>query len=101
MRISDLRDKIVRDLDGKTLGRIHELHCEKGRITALMCGGGSLIERWTGKTKGLRISWESVRKIDKRQIVVSLEAPKKSARKPSGPRSRQGTPRPSAPRSKR
>jgi len=101
MRLSDLRDKIVRDLDGKKLGRIHEVHCEKGRITALMCGSGSLVERWTGKTKGLRISWESVRKIDKHQILVSLDRPNGAAGKASEPRSRQGTRRPSAPRSKR
>jgi sporulation protein YlmC with PRC-barrel domain len=101
MRLSDLRDTIVRDLDGRKLGRVHEVHCEKGRITALMCGSGGLIERWTGKTDGRRIPWESVRKMGKREIVVSFDQPKRSASKPSVPRSRQGTRRPSAPRSKR
>ena len=35
MRLSDLRDAKVQTLDGKTLGRVHEVHCEGGRITAL------------------------------------------------------------------
>ena len=54
MRLSDLRDKKVRTQDGKILGRIHEVHSEKGRIVALMCGGRGLIERWTSKSQGRR-----------------------------------------------
>ena len=102
MRLSDLRDKKVLSLDGEFLGRIHEVHCEGGRVTALMCGSGSLFERWTGHKAGRRIPWEAVRRIDERGVIVTPDVPqRKPARKASGSRSRQGTRRPSAPRSKR
>ena len=74
MRLSDLRDKVVRSLDGETLGRVHEVHCEGGRVIALMCGPGSFIERWTGKPKGKRIRWEAIRRIDRDGVVVAETA---------------------------
>jgi sporulation protein YlmC with PRC-barrel domain len=98
MRLSDLRDKKVRSLDGETLGRVHEVHCEAGNVTALMCGAPSLIERWTTWTEGRRIPWEAVMRVETDAIVVSTDPPRK---KPSASRSRQGTRRPSGPRSKR
>lgn len=98
MRLSDLRDKTIRTSDGETLGRVHEVHCERGRVTALICGSGSLIERWTARQKGRRIPWECVRKVEGHQIVVSPDPPRQ---KPTASRSRQGTRRPSGPRSKR
>jgi sporulation protein YlmC with PRC-barrel domain len=102
MRLSDLRDKPVRSLDGERLGRVHEVHCEKGRITALMTGSGSFLERLTGKKGGRRISWECVVRVEPRQVVVTSDPPqRKTARKPSASRTRQGTRRPSARRSKR
>lgn len=94
MRLSDLRDKKVLTLDGETLGRVHEVHCEGGKVTALMCGLGSFIERWTGKKKGRRIPWETVSRIDANGVTV---APVKT----SESRSRQGTPRPSGRQSRR
>jgi sporulation protein YlmC with PRC-barrel domain len=45
MRLSDLRDKRIETTGGKTIGRVHEVHCDKGRVVALICGAGSLIER--------------------------------------------------------
>ena len=43
MRLTDLRDKPrCKTLDGETLGRVHEVHCDGGRIVALMCGAGQL-----------------------------------------------------------
>jgi sporulation protein YlmC with PRC-barrel domain len=99
MRLSDLRDKKVRSLDGETLGRVHEVHCEKGRITALMCGPGSFIERLTAKKEGRRIPWEFVKRIEADAVIVASHPPQKKA--PNASRSRQGTRRPSAPRSKR
>jgi len=98
MRLSDLRDKPVKTLDGKTLGRVHEVHCENGRVTALMCGAASLIERLTSRTKGRRIRWECVRRIGQDGIIVTPDQPQ---RKPSGSRTRRRTPPASARRSKR
>jgi sporulation protein YlmC with PRC-barrel domain len=101
MRLTDLRDKIIRTLDGEKLGRVHEVHCEKGRITALICGPGSLLERLTARKHGRRIPWECVRRVDATQVVVTPDPPQRIEKKSSAARSRQGTRRPSAPRSKR
>jgi sporulation protein YlmC with PRC-barrel domain len=101
MRLTDLRDKIIRTLDGEKLGRVHEVHCEKGRITALICGPGSLLERLTARKHGRRIPWECVRRVDATQVVVTPDPPQRIVKKSSAARSRQGTRRPSAPRSKR
>jgi sporulation protein YlmC with PRC-barrel domain len=98
MRLSDLRDKKIRSLDGKPLGRVHEVHCDKGKVTALTCGPGSLIERWTAKRNGHRIPWECVVKVGRKAVLVTLDPPQ---RKPSASRSPQGTRRPTGPRSKR
>jgi len=100
MLLSSLRDKIVRTLDGEKLGRVHDVHCEKGRVVALMCGPGSLIERWTAKGEGRRIPWECVRKVDAKQIVVTPYPPQRG-KKATAARNPRGTRRPSAPRSKR
>jgi sporulation protein YlmC with PRC-barrel domain len=96
MRLSDLRDKVVRTLDGEKLGRVHDVHSDKGRVTALMVGPGSFIESLTARKGGRRIPWEYVRRVDAKQIVVTPDPPQ---RKASATRSRQGTPRPSARRS--
>ena len=100
MRLSDLRDKKVRTLDGETLGRVHEVHCDKGLVTALTCGAGSLLERLTAREHGRRIPWDCFRKIERDQIVATPDPPQR-IKKGSGSRSRQGTRRPSAPRSRR
>ena len=73
MRLSDLRDKKIRTLDGELLGRVHEVHCEKGQVVALVCGSGGFIERWTAKPHGRRIPWECVRKVEADQIIVTPE----------------------------
>jgi sporulation protein YlmC with PRC-barrel domain len=101
MRLSELRDKEVRTLDGETLGRVHEVHCDKGRVVALMCGVRGFIERWTAKGGGRRVGWECVRKIERDRILVASEGALRTKRKPAASRSRQGTRRPSARRSMR
>jgi sporulation protein YlmC with PRC-barrel domain len=100
MRLTDLRDKKVRSLDGETLGRVHEVHCDGGKVIAIMCGAGSFIERWTARKQGCRIPWECVRKVEREQVVVTPDPPQRKSRS-SASRTRQGTRRPSAPRSKR
>jgi sporulation protein YlmC with PRC-barrel domain len=94
MRLTDLRHAKVKTIDGETIGRVFEVHADGGRITALVCGATGFLERLTSKTQGRRIPWESVRRISGKEIVVG--EPKASAA-----RSRQGTRRPSARRSKR
>lgn len=99
MRLSDLRDTKIRTLDGKTLGRVHEVHCDKGRITELVIGPGSFIERLTDKSEGRKIAWECVKRVEPNAIIVVTDPPK---RKPaSGSRTRPRTRQPSARRSKR
>jgi sporulation protein YlmC with PRC-barrel domain len=103
MRLSELRGKKVRSLDGEMLGRVHEVHCEGGQVTAFMCGPGSFIERWTARKQGRRIPWEFVRRIERDALIVTPDPPQKKAprKKPGASRSRPGTRRPSARRSKR
>ena len=77
MRLSDLRDKTIRTPDGKTLGRVHEVHSDKGKVVALICGPASLIERWTAREAGHRIPWKAVKRIDRDAVIVTIEpAPK-------------------------
>jgi sporulation protein YlmC with PRC-barrel domain len=99
MRLSDLRDKQVRGLDGERLGRVHEVHCEKGSVTALMIGPASFLERLTARKAGRRIPWEMVKRVDSKAITVTPDPPqRKPAGKPrstNASRSRQGTRRPS------
>ena len=71
MRLSELRDKKVRTLDGKSFGRVHEVHCDDGKVVALMCGPGSFIERLTARTRGQRVLWEMVKRIDRDTIIVA------------------------------
>ena len=106
MRLTDLRDKTVVTLDGERLGRVHEVHCDGGRVTALMAGPGSFIERLTARKKGRRIPWDCVVRIEARQVVVTPDPPQrkstaKSSKATSASRTRQGTRRPTARRSKR
>ena len=100
MRLSDLRDTKVKSLDGEALGRVHEVHAEGGRIVAVSCGAGSWLESLTAKSHGRRIPWECVVRITDGHIVVSPE-PQRGKARSGASRSRQGTRRPSAPRSKR
>jgi sporulation protein YlmC with PRC-barrel domain len=106
MQLTDLRDKKVVTLDGERLGRVHDIHCDGGRVTALMTGPGSFIERLTAKKKGRRIPWECVVRVEARQIVVTSDPPQrkspgKSSGKPSASRTPQGTRQPNARPSKR
>jgi sporulation protein YlmC with PRC-barrel domain len=99
MRLSDLTDAKVRTLDGDVLGRVHEVHCDGGRIVALTCGPGSFVEKLTAKKHGRRIPWEYVRKVKYREVTVAPDPPQRSTK--SAPRNRRRTPQPSARRSKR
>jgi sporulation protein YlmC with PRC-barrel domain len=102
MRLSDLRDKKITTLDGQRLGRVHEVHCKKGVVTALTAGPGSLLERLTARSHGRRIPWECVVRIEARRVVVTADAPpREPARRASGPRSRRRTRPSTARRSKR
>ena len=82
MRLSALRDKNVRCLNGRKFGRVHEVHCEHGQVTFLVCGPGGFIERWTGRSKGRRVPWDSICRIDVDAVVVASD----SENKPSKPK---------------
>jgi sporulation protein YlmC with PRC-barrel domain len=100
MRLSDLRNAKVKSLDGETLGRIHEVHSEGGRIVAVTCGAGSWIESLTTKSGGRRIPWECVVKIAHKQVFITPDPPQRKPR-PGASRTPQGTRRPTGRPSKR
>jgi sporulation protein YlmC with PRC-barrel domain len=97
MRLSDLRDVIVRTPNGRALGRVHEVHCNEGRVIAIMCGPLSFIERLTARQSGRRIPWENVKKLEAGRIIVDPDPPPKA----SGSRSPKHTRRTSGRRSRR
>lgn len=71
--LTDLRDRKVFNTRGERLGRVHEVHCDGGRVTALMIGPASLIERLTAKSHGRRIAWEKIEKIEPGRIIAASE----------------------------
>jgi sporulation protein YlmC with PRC-barrel domain len=77
MRLSDLRNKPIRTLDGERLGRVHEVHCEGGRVIALTAGPGSLVERLSAKDNGRRIPWEFVKRVEPTAIIVAADPPQR------------------------
>lgn len=101
MRLSDLRGAKVKTLDGETLGRVHEVHVENGRVVALTSGPGSIIEMLTAKKHGRRIPWECVRKLMPGAVIVVPDPPQRIVKKPGASRSRRGTRRTTGQRSKR
>lgn len=98
MRLSELQDAKVKTLDGEFLGRVHEVHVEAGRVTALTAGPGSFIERLTAKKHGRRIPWECVRKLAPGEVIVVPDPPQRIV---SASRTRKGTRRASGRRSGR
>jgi sporulation protein YlmC with PRC-barrel domain len=70
MRLSDIRDKKIRTVDGEIVGRVHEVHCDDGKVVALVCGAPSLIERLTATAHGRRVPWEDVLRIAKDAVVI-------------------------------
>jgi sporulation protein YlmC with PRC-barrel domain len=79
MRLSDLRDKLVRTLDGESLGRVHEIHCENGQVTALIVGPRSFLERLTATSKGRRIPWNCVKRVQANAIIVTPDPPQRGS----------------------
>ena len=61
----------VRTESGKRLGRVHEIHVDGGRVVALTCGAGGMLQRLTQSRHGHRIAWERVIRIDADAIIVS------------------------------
>jgi sporulation protein YlmC with PRC-barrel domain len=70
MLLSDLHNARVRTGDGKVLGRVREVHCAKGRITALGIGPGALRRHFTGHGGGRRIAWEKVVAVKAGEVIV-------------------------------
>ncbi len=79
MRLTDLQNKTVYTLDGERLGRVHEVHCENGVLIALKVGAGGFIERMTAKTKGRRVPWVQVAKVERDRILVTPDPPQRKS----------------------
>jgi sporulation protein YlmC with PRC-barrel domain len=71
IRLSDLRRKRVRRENGEVLGRVHEVHIEESRVTALICGAAAFFQRLTATRYGHRVPWEQVIKVTAKEIVIA------------------------------
>jgi sporulation protein YlmC with PRC-barrel domain len=71
MRSSDLQGKRVVTEAGERLGRVDEIHLQDGVVSALTCGGGGLLQRFTASRRGKRVAWDRVRTITASEIVVA------------------------------
>ena len=80
MKLADLYDKKVVGPDGRTIGRVHEVRTQNGRIAFLDCGVASLIERFTSGRPGRAVRWEEVERITADSIVLG-----EAGRKPRKP----------------
>jgi sporulation protein YlmC with PRC-barrel domain len=79
MRSSDLQGKRVVTENGERLGHVDEIHLEDGVVSALTCGGGGLLQRFTASRLGHRVKWDRVRKITDKEIVVADQGSGRSA----------------------
>ena len=80
MRLTELQNKTAYTLDGKRLGRVHEIHCDNEIVVALKLGPGSFIERMTSKTEGRRVDWDSVCRVERNRILVVPDPPEREGR---------------------
>jgi sporulation protein YlmC with PRC-barrel domain len=71
MNSSDLQGKRVRTEAGQGLGRVVEIHAEAGEVTALTCGRGGVLQRFTSSRRGHRVKWSQVRRITDREVVIA------------------------------
>lgn len=70
IRLSDLNEAVVIDAEGKSLGRVHEVHVDCGEIRALTYGERAFIERMTGRGQARKIPWERVKQVAHRRVVL-------------------------------
>jgi sporulation protein YlmC with PRC-barrel domain len=73
MRLADLYGKKVRGPDGESLGRVHEVRSKDGKVVALDCGPGSVIERFAARRGGRTVKWEQVKRITRDEILLGGE----------------------------
>jgi sporulation protein YlmC with PRC-barrel domain len=84
VKLADLYGMKVVGPDGETIGRVHELRSNHGRIAFLDCGETSLIERFTSRRAGRAVRWEQVARITPDAIVLGpakKAAPKRPKRR--------------------
>ena len=70
MLLGDLYDAKVRTTHGKTVGCVHEVYVENGKVIALGVGLGNMLERLLGRRAGHRIAWDKVVKIEKGVVTI-------------------------------
>ena len=70
MRLTELLGRKAETDDGESLGRVHEVHCNGGKVTALQVGAASFLETLTARTHGKRVAWDRVREIGAKRILV-------------------------------
>ena len=80
IRSADLQGMRVVAEDGRSLGRVSEIHVQDGAVTVLVCGGRGLLQRFRSSRGGRRIAWEDVRRLAGHEIVVADRRPTSRAK---------------------
>jgi sporulation protein YlmC with PRC-barrel domain len=70
MRLGELCNARVRTAGGKSIGRVHEVIAEGGRVIELGVGAANFLERLFSHRRGRHVAWDKVKKIERGTIVV-------------------------------
>ncbi len=67
---SDLYGAMVRDQEGRRLGRVHEIHAVSGEVRNLTIGPLGLLQRFGASRAGRRVSWRTVVRVENGSVIV-------------------------------
>ena len=74
IRAGDLQGARIVDESGATLGRVGEVHLENGRVSAITCGVGGVLQRFTTWRGGRRIDWNRVARFEAGRLVIGSDS---------------------------
>jgi hypothetical protein len=74
MRGADLQAKRVIAEDGRSLGRIFEVHVHDGQVSFIVYGARGLLQRFISSRRGRRIAWSAVVRVTPDALIVRLPA---------------------------
>jgi sporulation protein YlmC with PRC-barrel domain len=72
MRGADLQGKRVRSEDGRSLGRVVEVHVRDGEVSSIVYGTRGLLQRFMSSRRGSRVAWSAVVRVSPDALVIRL-----------------------------